>query len=123
MNNPEKAITWVMEYERLNGRNPKDVSTKGCGYDIESDGRCIEVKSTARKRKTLSLYKKLLKQLGGKIDRYYIYVVYDIESTPKLKILDPRVVVKSLEEDARYIVRASAYTRISPANDFSPSVL
>lgn len=123
MNNPEKAMLWVMEYERLNGRNPKDVSKTGCGYDIESVGRFIEVKGTARNRKTLSLYKKLLKQLGGKINQYYIYVVYNIESSPKLKILEPKVVTQSLEEDTRYIIRAKAYTKILPTNDFFPRTL
>lgn len=113
----------VMEYERLNGRNPKDVSKNGCGYDVESEGRFIEVKGTIRRRKTLSLYKKLFKQLGDKINRYYIYVVYDMGSSPKLKILEPKVIKQSLEEDVRYIIRARAYTNILPADDFLPGTL
>jgi len=45
MREEEEAIKIVIEYERKNGREPKDVRDKKLGYDIESSGRIIEVKA------------------------------------------------------------------------------
>src|SRR3989344_8539144 len=103
----QKAMKVVVRYEkRRTGKDPKDVSGTGCGYDIKSGSRFIEVKGFYNERyPSLSLYKKLKEQLGERINRYYIYVVYDVTKKPKLKILKPKVIWENIEVDTRYIVR------------------
>jgi len=112
-NTEQKAMEYVMNYEMNNERSSIDVSKKGCGYDIESKNRYIEVKGFKNVRyPSLSLYKRLPEQLGKKIDRYYIYVVYDLDNSPKLKIIEPSVVKANLEIDTCYIIRGKVYRPI-----------
>jgi len=44
----ERALKAVKKYEKANGRQPKRNTTRGTGYDIESSGRKIEVKTIPR---------------------------------------------------------------------------
>lgn len=101
----------------MGSKKLKDVSDKGCGYDLESRGRCIEIKGFRNIRyPSITLYKKLKEQLKGKRKRYYIYVVYDIERKPKLKIIGPSVIWENYEEEKRYILRGKHYRRIPDEN-------
>ena len=110
-----RAMEIAIQYEKKEGRKPRDVSSTGCGYDIESGNRLIEVKGFYNERyPVISLYKKLKKQLGKNIKRYYVYVVYDIDNDPKLKIIKPKEVEKHLEVDTRYIIRGRHYRNIKP---------
>lgn len=115
------AMEHVFWYERERGATPVDVSTKGIGYDIDSGDRLIEVKGFRNERyPVISLYKLLPEQLGDDINRYYIYIVYDVEKEPKVKILTPSMVYQHLELDTRYIIRGRWYRSLhdsEPADD------
>jgi len=109
----QKAMKLVMGYERKHGRYPKDMSTTGCGYDIKSGSRLIEVKGMSHPNGDfISLYKKLLTKLGKEISNYYIYVVYDIKNKPKLKIIPPNTILANLEIETSFFIRAKAYKDI-----------
>jgi|SRR3989344_1892254 len=109
-----KAINFVIKYERAKKRYPEDVSKKLCGYDVKSKGRYIEVKGFKNVRyPVLSLHKSLKRQLRNKIHRYHIYIVYNIDNSPRLKILKPDIIAVNLEIDTRYIIRGKVYRHIS----------
>lgn len=109
----QKAMQLAIEYERHQGRSQKDVSMTGCGYDVESDGRLIEVKGMShRTGDFISLYKKLFVKLGKDVASYYIYVVYDIKNNPKLKIIPPDVILANLEIETSFCIKAKAYKDI-----------
>ncbi len=83
----KKAIKLVIEYERRQGRNPKDVSNRYLGFDIKSDDRLIEVKQRDIRRGFVFLTEnEFLTFMRNK--NAYLYVVYDIDKEPKLKIID-----------------------------------
>ena len=74
----QKAIDIVMAYEEKQGRNPHIVSGKGCGYDIESDGRYIEVKGSSESWDTynwLCLYPTEVDCLRKFSNNFYLYIV------------------------------------------------
>lgn len=109
----QKAMKLVIDFECKQGRKPKDVSHSGCGYDIESSGRLIEVKGMSHpKGDFIYLYKKLLLKLGKNVSSYYIYVVFDIKNKPKLKIIPPEVILSNLEIDTSFFIRAKSYKDI-----------
>lgn len=110
-----KAMKLVTDYERRQGRHPRDVSKTGCGYDIKSGRRLIEVKGMRhRTGNFISLYKKLFLKLGKDISRYYIYVVYDIKNEPKLKIIPPDVILANIEIETSFFIKAKSYRDIEP---------
>ena len=78
----------VFEFERKNGRKPRDVS--GRGYDIESSGRFIEIKARSvdfPKGVAFFISKAQYKMLRNN-KKFYIYVVYNLDGkAPKLKII------------------------------------
>jgi len=94
----EKAMRLVMEYERKQGRKPKDVSgDRKKGYDIESDGRMIEVKSSkwATKRNYQEISPNQKELFEKHSDKSYLYIVADIESdTPILKIFTGKEIIE-----------------------------
>ena len=106
----EKAMRLVMKYEREQHRHPKNVSgDRKKGYDIESDGRLIEVKSSKWEeprnyQEITANEKKILKKHPNK---YYLYVVADIKNkTPILKMFTGREIVgKKLIRPLNYKVR------------------
>jgi len=74
----KKAIEIVMDYERKSGRHPKNVSKTGCGYDIESDNRFIEVKGIGENWRTYtwqSLYPSEVDCLNKNPENFYLYIV------------------------------------------------
>lgn len=84
----ETAMSFVENYESSHGRKKwKDVSsTKGIGYDIESNGRKIEVKGTTK------TWKMLRSQNVGITwtETHYsthIYLVCDVLVKPDLHII------------------------------------
>jgi len=99
----QKSMKIVMEYERAQGRKPKDVSRTKCGYDIKSGDRCIEVKGESKKRASrIWINNSIVRNLGKNLSNYYVYIVYDIKSNPKLKILEPDVIFKNLKIDTKF---------------------
>lgn len=109
-----EAVKIAMKYEkRRTGKLPESVSRTRCGYDLESKDRCIEVKGFCNERyPSISLYKELKKKLEGKEQKYYVYIVFDIDNKPKLKILSPTTIWENLEKDCRYIIRGKFYRNI-----------
>jgi hypothetical protein len=96
-----RAMQFVMEFERLSGRVPRDVSEYE-HYDIESydpstgEVRYIEVKGRWGPTLVVELTEpefNYAKKLG---ERYWLYIVYDIGSgRPKLvAVRDPANTVK-----------------------------
>jgi hypothetical protein len=109
----QEAIDLVMDFEKKQGRNPKNVSRTGHGYDIESSGRLIEVKGMSHPTGDfIMLYKKLFVKLGRGISNYYIYVVFDIKNKPKLKIIPPEVILANLEIETSFFLKAKSYKDI-----------
>lgn len=108
----QKAMQIVMDYERSRGKNPKDVCRTRCGYDVKSGNRCIEVKGkTSKKAGWFLIHNSMVRNLGKSLVNYYIYVVYDLNNQPKLKILDPDTIFKNLEISASFLLRTSVINK------------
>jgi hypothetical protein len=105
------AMRVAMEYERKQGRTPKDVSKEiERHYDIESSGdgeiRYIEVKGRAGKEVAVALTEnewRRAKELG---EDSWLYIVTNAKKEPKLhRIKDPSKMKAKLHYEAiRYIV-------------------
>jgi len=107
-----KAINLVMEFEKGQGRNPKDVSRTRCGYDIKSGKRLIEVKGERTPRASwIWINNSIVRKLGKNLANYYVYIVYDIKNKPKLKILEPDVIFKNLEIDTMFKITDAAINK------------
>lgn len=104
----KKAMKFVIEYEKGEGRNPLDVSKKRVGYDIKSNERCIEVKGQSEtnngrpKQNWLFFDTSCFKALQ-KESEYFVYLVFNIpkdisieEGDPKLIIFDKEEIIRSL---------------------------
>lgn len=98
--NPETeatAMRVVMEYERAQGRQVFDVHEKNLGYDITSldlssgELRLIEVKGLAGATGTILLTPNERRVAEDRRDCYWLYIVTDCASEPKLQepIKDP----------------------------------
>ena len=109
----KRAMKLVMHFEHKQGRKPQDVSHSGCGYDIKSGSRLIEVKGMSHhKGDFIYLYKKLFLKLGKGVSNYYIYVVFDIKNKPKLKIIPPKIILANLEIENSFFIKAKSYRDI-----------
>lgn len=85
-----KGMEFVMRYERDHGRSPEDVSERTyLGYDIKStsrdETRYIEVKSFATKN-LIEISSNEWRTASQYRDDYYLYVVHNTSSEPKLSI-------------------------------------
>jgi hypothetical protein len=108
----QKAITLVMGYERSEHRSPKDVSKQKCGYDIKSGDRYIEVKGQSSKRADgIWIYSSIVRKLGKDLSNYYVYIVYDIKGTPKLKIIEPDDIFKNLQIDPCFLLKTAVINK------------
>ena len=87
----------VMEHERAQGRQVYDVSEKNLGYDITSldlasgELRLIEVKGLGASTGTILLTPNERRVAEDRRDCYWLYVVTDCTTTPRLHdpISDP----------------------------------
>ncbi len=131
---PDAAIEAIgmqvaMAYERENGREPEDVSTRNLGYDIRShapDGRVryIEVKARATTGPiALTPNEWLMAQRLG--EEYWLYVVEDAARQPRLHIiqnpaakLEPEPVV----ETVRFVVKHWKKAAVPAAGSIHPSL-
>ncbi len=108
----KKAMRIVMKYEKINGRRPKDVSKKRIGYDIESDKRLIEVKGQSRKEAgMIGIHNSIVRKLGKRLAKYHIYIVYNINKLPRLRIIEPDDIFKVLETDVRFVIKKADVTK------------
>ncbi len=114
MTQEERSIRYVLKFEKLAGRNPKDVSKLHIGYDVKSGSRYIEVKSRpgSRIQPFILLQNTILRTLGRKISNFYIYIVYDMKNAPKLVVIDPEAIFKNLVPDVKLRLPKSAYGKI-----------
>ena len=112
------AMRVAMEYERKQGRTPKDVSKEiGRHYDIESSGdgeiRYIEVKGRAGKEVAVALTEnewRRAKELG---EDSWLYIVTNAKNEPKLhRVKDPSKMKAKLHYEAiRYIIPQEEWKR------------
>jgi len=81
----ERALKAVKKYEKANGRQPKRNTTRGTGYDIESSGRKIEVKTIPRIK---SGFVKLGERQFRTLCQDKHFWLYLVTSGPKPKIME-----------------------------------
>jgi len=108
----------AINFELSEGRKPEDVSNiKGLGFDIRSYNkigeivRYIEVKARAGKGEISITHNEWLKAKRFGKD-YWLYIVYDIGSSPKIKtIQDPfnTFDVEEIKEIKRFIISANVW--------------
>jgi len=105
----EIGMSVVMEYERKQGRTPKDVSDQNVGYDIYSVGngeeRHIEVKARAHLGDVELTYNEWVaaRRLG---DKYWLYIVTNALENPTLYIIqNPAEKLTPVErKEIRYLI-------------------
>lgn len=92
------AMRVALDYERQRGQEPQDVSAENVGYDIESPDRAIEVKGRAGTGAVVLTPNEWI--VAGRLeDLYYLYIVTDALSSPKLHIVrDPVNNLSAVEE-------------------------
>jgi len=100
----------AMAYEKMNGRNPIDVSSENLGYDIRSEGngeiRYIEVKARAKTGEIALTPNEWFKAKRFK-DNYWLYVIENAAMNPTLYIIkNPAKNLKAIEkvETVRFII-------------------
>lgn len=113
----------AMEFERENGREPEDVSSENLGFDIRSTDkhgrkRYIEVKARAHKGSVALTQNEWFKakRFG---DDYYLYVIMDAASEPRLHIIrnPAKVLLPEMKiENVRYVVDADQILKESYSN-------
>ncbi|MEM3480931.1 MAG: helicase-related protein [Candidatus Korarchaeum sp.] len=111
------GMSFVMEYERAQGREPEDVSEENLGFDIRSRGRdevrYIEVKSRADYGPVALTPNELMKARRFK-DQYWLYVVFNAARGPELMMIrDPAENLRYEErvEVVRYVIPLEELTR------------
>ena len=82
----------AMEYERIHGRTPEDVSKENLGFDIRSKGendviRYIEVKARAGEGEVALTPNEWFKAKRFK-EQYWLYIVADVMTKPALYIIN-----------------------------------
>lgn len=114
------AMRVVMEHEQAQGRQVYDVSEKNLGYDITSldlssgDLRLIEVKGLGAATGTILLTPNERRVAEDRRDCYWLYVVTDCGTTPRLQepIRDPaRLDWNEVTKVAHYYLSVDAMRR------------
>lgn len=94
--NKQKAVEIVLNYEKKQGRNPEQVNKIQKGYDIKSNERLIDVRVVLNDKinmQTIPLI--FFKKIGKDIINFYIYIVYNLNDKPRLKILNSDFILKN----------------------------
>ncbi len=108
----QRAMKIVMKYEKSQGKEPRDVSRTRCGYDIKSGRRRIEVKGESSERASwIWVSNSIVRNLGKNLSNYYIYIVYDINNKPKMKVLEPDDIFKNLKIDTLFLLTTAAINK------------
>mgnify|MGYP003968250467 CR=1 FL=1 len=82
----DKAIKFVLDYEKDN--SPEVCKHRGVGYDVNCSDKIIEVKgSTEKQIPFVTLNSSNIKALDN-TKPFFIYVVYNLNESPKLLIID-----------------------------------
>lgn len=86
----EYVRSWLEKEDKV-----KVVEAKGEGCDLTTnDGRYIEVKGSSYSKPPIMVYESIfeyLKKEGISPNRYFIYIVSDIATEPKLRIITPEM--------------------------------
>lgn len=90
----QKAINFVMVFEKQKGRNPKNVSKTRCGYDVKSSGRKIEIKAASPAAPPFVLFNQYNFGALQRENNFWLYIVYDLKNKPKLFILNKNEILK-----------------------------
>lgn len=123
------AMLVVMEHERAQGRQVYDVSEKNLGYDVTSldiasgELRLIEVKGVGASTGTILLTPNERRVAEDRRDCYWLYVVTDCGSTPRLQepIKDPaRLDWHEVTKVAHYFLSVNAMTKPMQVRQDSP---
>jgi len=104
-----KAIEYVLELEKNN--NPIDCHQKSVGFDVECDDKIIEIKgSTEKNIPFVVLNSSNLKALKH-YKPFFIYVIYNLNETPKLLKIDKETVLSTKKEKVSWEIplRAAQY--------------
>ena len=113
------AMRLVMDHEAAQGRQVEDVSAKNLGYDITSldlasgELRLIEVKGLGASTGTVLLTPNERRVAEDRRDCYWLYVVTDCETTPRLQdpVRDPaRLAWNEVTKVAHYYLSVNAMT-------------
>jgi superfamily II DNA or RNA helicase len=114
------AMRVVMEHEAALGRQVFDVSAKNLGYDITSldlasgELRLIEVKGLGASTGTILLTPNERRVAEDRRDCYWLYVVTDCDTTPRLQepVRDPaRLDWNEVTKVAHYYLSVNAMTK------------
>ncbi|MBN1381312.1 MAG: DUF3883 domain-containing protein [Deltaproteobacteria bacterium] len=114
------AMKVVLDYERLKGRQVFDVHEKNLGYDITSldissgELRLIEVKGIGQSTGTILLTPNERRVAEDRRDCYWLYVVTDCNTLPKLEepIRDPaRFEWHEVKKVSHYYLSVNTITR------------
>jgi hypothetical protein len=101
----------AMEYERKQGRSPKDVSSENNGYDIFStspsgEERYIEVKARATTGAIVLTNNEWI-QAGRQGNKYWLYIVENAATEPRLCIIQnpaAKLQPEKVVEVVRYVI-------------------
>jgi hypothetical protein len=75
----DAAIAWVLELERVVGRQPRDTRYTGAPADIESLPRLIEVKTCGENNRGIDLLMEVRQvEEALRNPNYYVYVVENV---------------------------------------------
>jgi hypothetical protein len=111
----------VIDHERGLGRQVYDVSDRNLGYDVTSldlmsgELRLIEVKGIGASTGTILLTPNERRVAEDRRDCYWLYVVTDCESTPRLRepVADPaRLEWREVTKVAHYSLSVTALTQM-----------
>ena len=81
------GVLMSLHYEKFNGRNAKELGeSQKLGYDVQSEGRAIEVKGSSDSNPNIFVTANELKVMKN-YDNYFVYVVSDTMRHPTLAVV------------------------------------
>ena len=98
------AIGYVVRYLESKGENPKIIKK---GIDVISGEKYIEVKGCMKKETNLRITAQTLKYLekNNRFNDFFIYFVYNMDSEPKLQIINNALYQKYNIPETRSIIQ------------------
>lgn len=103
----DKAVHEVIEYEKSQSRKARDVRKDNKGYDVESSGRCIEVKGVGgifgKKQGSWFFIQPNSVQELLKNDNFWIYVVDNVAPFPYADLGNISIYTIDRDKALRYL--------------------
>lgn len=103
----KRAVKIVKQFEKKRTHKEPQEMPNGYGYDVKSIDRYIEVKGrgTDIKRPVwVSLHHSLFKKAWKWSKKYYVYLVYNMNDKPKMKIIPPEKIFPNLRIEPKYVL-------------------